>query len=98
MRGNPFLAGLLSLMVPGMGQIYAGADSRGAAVLAAAIFIGSLNLIFVLVFIAANPDSGVHWAYWIPRVGHDVISFWSIIFWIWVVFDAYRHVKERTDD
>ena len=93
MINNPLLAGLLSLLVPGLGQVYAGESSKGAAILVAAIVVGSLNLIFVLVFITANPSPGAIWAYWIPRVGHDVISFWSVIFWIWVVVDAYLRAK-----
>jgi TM2 domain-containing membrane protein YozV len=92
-RHNPFAASLLSLLVPGLGQIYAGKSFKGAAILVAAIVVGSLNLIFVLVFITANPGPGAIWAYWIPRVGHDVISFWSVIFWIWVVVDAYLEAR-----
>ena len=32
MRRNPWLAGLLSLLVPGLGQIYWGEGNRGAAI------------------------------------------------------------------
>jgi hypothetical protein len=78
------------LVVPGLGQIYLGDQNRGAGILAAAIVIGNLNLIFVLIFDAARPDPGITWAYWIPRVGHDVISLWSIAFWLWAVVDAYQ--------
>jgi TM2 domain-containing membrane protein YozV len=87
---KPIVAAALSLLAPGLGQIYAGKGGRGAAILAAAIVIGNLNLILLLVFAAANPDHGSTWAYWIPRVGHDIISVWSIVFWIWAVADGYR--------
>lgn len=93
MERNPLVAGLLSLLVPGLGQIYCGEGNKGAAILVAATIIGSLNIIFLPIFILANPDPGVVWAYWIPRVGHDVVSFWSIVFWIWVILDAYRLAK-----
>jgi len=93
MRRNPFVAGLLSLLIPGLGQIYCGEGNKGAAILAAAIVIGNLNLIFLPIFVTANPDPGVVWAYWIPRVGHDVMSLWSIIFWLWAVFDAYQRAR-----
>lgn len=94
MKRIPFVAGLLSLLVPGLGQIYAGKGDKGAAILAAAIVIGNLNIIFLPVFVAANPDPAVAWAYWIPRVGHDVMSLWSIVFWLWSVVDAYRIAKQ----
>ncbi len=37
MRRNPFIAGILSLLVPGLGQIYGGEGNKGAAVITAAI-------------------------------------------------------------
>jgi hypothetical protein len=63
MRRNPWLAGFLSLLVPGLGQIYCGEGNRGAAILAAAIVIGNLNLLFLAVFVAADVDPTVGWAY-----------------------------------
>ena len=89
MRRNPFVSGLLSLLVPGLGQIYCGEGHKGAAILVAAIVVGSLNIIFVPVFVLANPNPEVVWAYWVPRIGHDVVSLWSVAFWIWAVVDAY---------
>ncbi len=89
MKRNPWLAGLLSVLVPGLGQIYCGQSSRGAAILVAAIVVGNLNLVFLPVFVMANPDPEAAWAYWIPRIGHDVMSVWSAVFWIWAVADAY---------
>lgn len=99
MKRVPLVAGLLSLLVPGLGQMYCGEGGRGAAILAAATIMGSLNLIFIPVFVAADPEAGVGWAYWIPRVGHDLMSLWSIIFWIWAVADAFRlaQIKNRID-
>ena len=88
MKRHPFVAGFLSLLVPGLGQIYCGAGNKGAAIVAAAVVIGNLNLIFLPIFVAANPDPGVVWAYWIPRIGHDVMSLWSVVFWVWAIVDA----------
>jgi hypothetical protein len=95
MRHKPFLAGILSLVVPGLGQIYGGETNKGAAIIAAAIVIGNLNIIILPLISMANPvlplvtpDARALWAYWIPRIGHDVLSFWSIAFWIWAVWDA----------
>ena len=95
MKRNPFIAGLFSLLVPGLGQIYAGESNKGAAVIAAAVIIGNLNIIILLLISMANPvipsgapDARTIWSYWIPRIVHDVASFWSIAFWIWAILDA----------
>jgi TM2 domain-containing membrane protein YozV len=89
MKRRSIVAAVLSLLVPGLGQIYAGRGGRGAGILAAAIAVGNLNLMFLLVFAAAGADPASTWAYWIPRVGHDIISLWSIVFWMWAIADAY---------
>ena len=96
MKRNRFVAGFLSLLVPGLGQIYVGRGARGGAILAGAIVIGNLNLIFLLLFAGAAPDSGSLWAYWIPRVGHDILSAWSIAYWIWAVVDAYLCLRGKS--
>jgi hypothetical protein len=58
-----------------------------------AIVIGNSNLILLLAFSIASPDQSSGWAYWIPRVGHDVMAVWSVVFWLWAVVDAYRLAK-----
>jgi len=88
MKAQPFIAGVLSLIVPGLGQVYGGESKRGAKILATAIVIGSLNIIILPLISMANPvvqptmvsDARAIWAYWVPRVGHNVISFWSLSF------------------
>ncbi len=90
MRRYPAIAGLLSLIVPGLGQIYAGRGRKGAIILVAAIVIGNLNLLLLTSILSANPHPGIPCAVWIPRIGHDVLSLWSIAFWIWLVIDAVR--------
>lgn len=94
MKRCPFVAGFLSLLVPGLGQVYCGTGNKGAAIMAGAVIIGNLNLIFLPVFVAANPDPEIVWAYWIPRIGHDVMSLWSVAFWAWAVVDAYVLAKK----
>lgn len=96
MKRIPFIAGTLSLFVPGLGQIYGGESHKGAVILAAAILIGNLNIIILPLISMANPmisptgiaDTRTIWAYWIPRISHDVISVWSVAFWLWAIFDA----------
>ncbi len=95
MKNNLFIAGVLSLLVPGLGQIYVGKSDKGALIIAAAIVIGNLNIIVLPLIAMANPviptgapTSTTIWTYWIPRVVHDIISFWSIAFWLWAIVDA----------
>ena len=102
MKRNPFIAGFLSLLVPGLGQIYAGKGDKGGVIIAAAIVIGNLNIIILPLIAMTNPTipTGAPtpvtiWAYWIPRVVHDVVSFWSITFWLWAVFDAIALARTR---
>ena len=102
MKRSPFIAGILSLLVPGLGQIYAGKGDKGSAIIAAGIVIGNLNIIILPLIAMANPiiPTGAPtlvtiWAYWIPRVVHDIISFWSIAFWLWAVFDAIALARTR---
>lgn len=43
MKRNPFMAAILSLFIPGMGQIYARKGERGAAILLGVVIAGNLN-------------------------------------------------------
>jgi TM2 domain-containing membrane protein YozV len=100
----PILAGVLSLFVPGLGQIYAGHSTKGGAILIGAIIIANLNILILPLMSLANPhlpiltpDSRSVWAYFIPRVVHDVASFWGIIFWIWAVVDAVMLTRKKPE-
>jgi len=80
-NNNPIIAGVLSLLVPGLGQIYAGESTKGAAILVAAVVIANLNIIVLPLISMANPvnTEGTSeprrvWSYWIPRILHDVAS------------------------
>jgi hypothetical protein len=102
MRQSPLIAGILSLLVPGLGQIYSGKSNKGASIIAAAIIIGNLNIIILPLISMANPvipivtpNARALWAYWIPRTVHDVLSFWSITFWVWTIWDAVS-ITRRT--
>ena len=95
MNHNPIIAGILSLLVPGLGQIYAGDGAKGAAIIVAAIVIANLNIIVLPLISMANPVISKEasnprkvWSYWIPRIVHDVASIWSIVFWVWAIVDA----------
>ena len=53
-KGKPVLATVLSLLVPGLGQIYAGKQERGATILVAGIIVGTLDLIWQTLFITVG--------------------------------------------
>ncbi len=101
MKRSWLVAGLLSLVVPGLGQIYAKEKNRGAAILVGAIIVANLNITILPLIALANPNgpSGVApsiaaWRYWIPRVAHDVASLWSIVYWVWAIADAIVSVRK----
>jgi hypothetical protein len=83
------------LLIPGLGQIYSGKGDKGAVILVAAIIIGTMNIIFLPIFMVANANPNIIWAYWIPRIGHDVMAIWGVVFWAWAVWDAYVLAKEN---
>ena len=100
MKRSPILAAVLSLLIPGMGQIYEGQSNKGGAILVSAIIIGNLNILILPLISMANPiippvEPRALWAYWIPRIVHDVLSFWSIAFWIWAIIDAYVSANKK---
>jgi hypothetical protein len=103
MTRRPLVAASLSLLVPGLGHVYGGQSWRGGAIIAAAIVIGNLNIIILPLIAIANPQlppaPSPHavWAYWIPRIVHDVVSFWSIVFWLWAIGDAYRNARPKAN-
>jgi TM2 domain-containing membrane protein YozV len=101
-KKNRFIAALLSLIIPGLGQIYAGKGNKGAKIIFASIVIANLNILILPMIALANPDLPIHstdvnavWKYWIPRITHDIASFWSIVFWIWAILDSYSIASKK---
>ena len=94
MKRSPVLAGILSFVIPGLGQIYAKETLRSAAVLLAVIIVGNLNAIFLAVFANADLDPTVFWASRLPRLLHDVAAFYGVVFWIWQTVDAVFIAKK----
>ncbi len=90
---NAGLAVVLSLVVPGLGQICSGKSERGAAILIAALLVGNLNAIWLSLYGLTDPESSIFWTYLLPRVLHDVFAAWAVVFWIWQVIDAYHLAK-----
>jgi TM2 domain-containing membrane protein YozV len=90
MTRKPILASVLSLIVPGLEQIFSGRGERGAVILVAAIFIGNLNAIWLSLYGLASPATNASWTYALPRILHDVFAVWSAVFYIWQILDAYH--------
>ncbi len=84
-KHSPIAAAMLSLLVPGLGQIYAGKEERGASILVAGIIVGTLALIWQTLFIAYR--TGAFFPY------RAALTAYALIFWIWQVIDAYKQAK-----
>lgn len=95
-KRNPYIASILSIPVPGLGQMYAGKSERGAAILVATIIVGNLNTIFLSAYAAMSPETSPFWAATLPRALHDLFAAYGVIFLIWQVIDAYRQAKGFT--
>ena len=93
---NPFLACLLSIPIPGLGQIHAGKGARGAAILIVTIIVGNLNAIWLTLHGGMSIDSSFFWTGQLPRLLHDLFAAYAIIFLIWQIFDAYHQAKSST--
>ena len=94
MKRNASVASILSLLVPGLGQIYVGKSERGAAILIAVIIVGSLNAIWLTAFAVSSTVPANFFSHTLPRLLHDIFAFYGIIFWIWQVVDAYLLAKK----
>ena len=95
---NPYLAGFLSLLVPGLGQFYTGRGVRGAAILLAVIIVGNLNTIWLSLNALSSPDPHTFWTHSLPRILHDLFAVYGILFWLWQVVDAYQRAKEHNEN
>jgi hypothetical protein len=84
------IAGLLSLVVPGLGQMLTRRGTRGAAILAVVLVVGNLNAIFLSTYAATMRLDVPFFARGLPRLLHDVFAFYGIVFWIWQAVDAAR--------
>ena len=73
---NPFLAGALSVFVPGAGQLYLRQRVRGFGILASALALAYL----------------INWALTNFKMEQTALGLWLTfaLFWAWNVFDAYR--------
>ena len=94
MKHSPWLAGLLSILFPGLGQVYLGKRALGGAFMLAFIIIGNLNAMWLSIYAGAQTDLSFY-SDTLPRVLHDIFAFYGIIFWVWTAVDAYRLAKQN---
>ncbi|MGD0689350.1 MAG: hypothetical protein ABSA50_06220 [Candidatus Bathyarchaeia archaeon] len=85
-KRDPPVAAVLSLLVPGLGQMYAGRPERGASILVAGIIVGTLALIWQTLFISFRSTGG----FFPYRLA---LTIYALVFWIWQVIDAYKLAK-----
>jgi TM2 domain-containing membrane protein YozV len=89
MRDAPLLLrGGLSFLIPGLGQIVSGQGARGACILGLVLIVGNLNAIFLSVYAPTIGLDLPFFARGLPRLLHDVFSFYGVVFWIWQAVDA----------
>jgi len=93
MKKRPWLAGLLSALFPGLGQVYIGRRALGGAFMLAFIIIGNLNAMWLSIYAGAQTDLSF-FSHTFPRLLHDIFALYGIIFWIWQAVDAYRLAKQ----
>jgi TM2 domain-containing membrane protein YozV len=82
-KHEPPIAAVLSLLVPGLGQMYDGRGERGASILVAGIIVGTLALIWQTLFISFRATEG----FFPYRLA---LTIYALVFWIWQVIDAYK--------
>ncbi len=84
-KRDPPVAAVLSILVPGLGQIYAGKQERGASILIAGIVVGTLALIWQTLFLGARAGD---------FLGYRVaLTAYALVFWGWQAVDAYRQAQ-----
>jgi len=88
---NPITAAILSLIVPGLGQMYVGKGDRGAAILVAGIIIGMLALIWQTLY-TVYASNLMTYPYPLYRIS---LAAYATVFWIWQIIDAYRISQRR---
>jgi|FaiFalFF_MnMetaG_3_1042247.scaffolds.fasta_scaffold00238_24 TM2 domain-containing membrane protein YozV len=83
-RKNKWTGLLLSLFIPGFGQIYAGRPERGGAILVASVLVFSTAYLFI----ATTADRGI-----LYQIGARYLQLLAILFWAWQAYDAYQVAK-----
>jgi TM2 domain-containing membrane protein YozV len=87
-RKDPCIAVILSILLPGLGQIYVGRVFRGVLILLLMpLFYAMLALPMYLVVTAGDLDGFL--------IGNVVIMVVAVIVYIWQIVDAHRVAEEH---
>jgi hypothetical protein len=104
---KPWLAALLSLLVPGLGQAYAGRHDRGLIILAVAAFYAFFalqTLTLMEAHLLAEGENLFSWAKEnLLRLGVNGLRlfaavFLSLVLYAWVILDAYLSASNAKED
>lgn len=79
---NPWIAALLSLLLPGLGQLYDGEPWRGLAV-----YLGSLSVVAVPLWVGLPKTF----------LGLIVFILIFLFYWLWMLWDAARIARRNRD-
>ena len=95
-RPNPFVAGLLSLVIPGMGQFYAGERERALLVFGGGLAVIAAKLVTSL--LAAPDPAGAAPRSRAPLDALNLVMTMALpAFWAWNVGDAVRITLPASD-
>lgn len=91
-KKEPVVTVLLSFLLPGLGQIYAGKLGRGLIVM---VVYFLLTILFTLVFLAMGLWGGIGSWSWMPSseaffAWMAVSSIVLLVYYIWQIYDAYK--------
>jgi TM2 domain-containing membrane protein YozV len=89
---EPILAIILSVLIPGVGQMYCGKVGRGIAIL---LVLGLLSVVsFVPLFFITDPEDFDFSGFVALNI---LISVVLLIIYIWQIWDAYRCAESYND-
>lgn len=91
----PWLAVLLSLIAPGLGQAYAGKYDRGLLIAALTLVLCAFAMVMFLILGGFVPSVVPTAPWYVRMVVYDFIWYWSFfgLVYLWVLYDAYRSAK-----
>jgi len=89
MKIKTIFIGLISLIIPGLGHIILGKNTKGAFILIAFIIVGNLNVLWLSMHaVAMSIKPYTFFGHYFPRILHDIFAFYGIIFLLWQTIDA----------
>lgn len=89
------LALILSLLIPGLGQMYVGRVQRGILMLALVVVMTILDYVgLITVMTVADGHTSPETAVIVALLALIVVGIVVVVLWIYAMYDAYRLAKE----